>query len=230
MDASWFTPDRQATLSYVGLRRSVGVIAILLPFVLPLGTALLFHERLPAPISGYYYTDIRGVFVGSMWAIGAFLLSYRFGRLDTLVGSIAGISAIGLSLFPTTPDDVQSPTGWVRIAGALHWVFAVVLFAMLAVFCLVLFVRSGPDPTEQKKVRNGIYRACGVVIVISAAGAAAAHAVLEVDAQEQWRPVFWLEAIAVLAFGVSWFVKGETLFRDAPGTTRPRPPSAQAAA
>ena len=27
-------------------------------------------------------------------------------------------------------------------------------------------------------------------------------------------PVFWLEALAVIAFGVSWLVKGETVLRD----------------
>jgi hypothetical protein len=29
------------------------------------------------------------------------------------------------------------------------------------------------------------------------------------------RPVFWLESLALWAFGVSWFIKGETLFKDA---------------
>jgi hypothetical protein len=28
------------------------------------------------------------------------------------------------------------------------------------------------------------------------------------------KPVFWLEAFALWAFGVSWFVKGETLWKD----------------
>jgi hypothetical protein len=27
-------------------------------------------------------------------------------------------------------------------------------------------------------------------------------------------PVFWLESIAVFAFGVSWFVKGEGILED----------------
>jgi len=28
------------------------------------------------------------------------------------------------------------------------------------------------------------------------------------------RPVYWLEAIAIVAFGVSWFVKGESILKD----------------
>jgi hypothetical protein len=29
-----------------------------------------------------------------------------------------------------------------------------------------------------------------------------------------WHPVFWLETIALWSFGFSWFVKGDTLWRD----------------
>ena len=32
------------------------------------------------------------------------------------------------------------------------------------------------------------------------------------------KPVFWLEALALWAFGISWFTKGETIFRDAKDT------------
>lgn len=27
-------------------------------------------------------------------------------------------------------------------------------------------------------------------------------------------PIFWLESLALWAFGLSWFVKGETLWKD----------------
>ena len=29
------------------------------------------------------------------------------------------------------------------------------------------------------------------------------------------KPVFWLEAAALVAFGISWLTKGETIFKDA---------------
>jgi hypothetical protein len=35
--------------------------------------------------------------------------------------------------------------------------------------------------------------------------------------RQQWgraRPVFWLESIALWAFGISWLVKGETILKD----------------
>jgi hypothetical protein len=28
--------------------------------------------------------------------------------------------------------------------------------------------------------------------------------------------VFWLESVALWAFGISWFIKGDTLFTDRP--------------
>ncbi len=31
---------------------------------------------------------------------------------------------------------------------------------------------------------------------------------------EAYDPVFWLEAIAIVAFGISWLIKGETLLKD----------------
>ena len=27
-------------------------------------------------------------------------------------------------------------------------------------------------------------------------------------------PVFWLESLAIIAFGIAWFVKGETILKD----------------
>jgi hypothetical protein len=43
------------------------------------------------------------------------------------------------------------------------------------------------------------------------------YALLEATFVASIKPVFWLESLALWAFGWSWFVKGETLWRDAPG-------------
>ncbi|WP_226363319.1 hypothetical protein [Pseudonocardia sp. ICBG1142] len=39
---------------------------------------------------------------------------------------------------------------------------------------------------------------------------------------ERFHTLFWLEAVAILAFGVAWFVKGDTILRDQP-TEDPAP-------
>ena len=65
-------------ISYLSLRKAVGIIGIALPFVLALGNWQLFHANgIEDSISYYYYTSMRGVLVGSLWAIGIFLMSYR---------------------------------------------------------------------------------------------------------------------------------------------------------
>ena len=52
-------------ISYLSLRKAVGVIGIALPVVLVLGNWQLFHSRaFEDSISYYYYTGMRGVLVG----------------------------------------------------------------------------------------------------------------------------------------------------------------------
>ncbi len=70
-------PQDSLVLSYLTLRKAVGIIGCALPFVLVIGTAVLQGSGIQASISGYYYTDMRNVFVGSLCAIGIFLMSCR---------------------------------------------------------------------------------------------------------------------------------------------------------
>jgi hypothetical protein len=37
---------------------------------------------------------------------------------------------------------------------------------------------------------------------------------LPASAHDTFKPLFWCQTIAVLAFGAAWLVKGETLFRE----------------
>src|SRR5437899_11536622 len=68
-------PQDPVVLSYLGLRRAVGMIGFLLPVVLAIGKIVLESPGLQHSISAYYYTVVRDVFVGSLCAIGVFLAS-----------------------------------------------------------------------------------------------------------------------------------------------------------
>lgn len=224
MDRSWFVPYEGAALSYQALRTTIGSIGIALPLVLPIGATLLSGQALPASTSGYYYTGMRDVFVASMCVIGVFLLAYRFGPADNLLASIAGTAAIGLALAPTTRSGAVTPPE--RVAGDLHLVFATVFFLALAVFCLALFTRDDGHPTLQKRRRNLVYRICGVAILVCLVLGLVVATAFPAAVDSPARPLFWLQSIAVLAFGIAWFVKGEALvLRDAtrPAEVRPRP-------
>lgn len=209
MDRSWFVPYEGAALSYRALRTVIGAIGIALPLVLPVGVLLLSGPTLPTSVSGYYYTGMRDVFVASMCVIGVFLLAYRFGPADNLLASIAGTAAIGLALAPTTRSGSVTPPE--RVGGDLHLVFAVVFFLALAVFCLALFTRDDGRPTPQKRHRNVVYRTCGVAILACLVLGVVVATAFPAAVDSPLRPLFWLQSIAVLAFGIAWLVKGETL-------------------
>lgn len=199
------TRSPQTTLvhSYLYLRRAIGLIGLALPFVLILGKQLVDGGDLAGSLSGYYYTDVRDVFVGAMCAAGVFLLAYYgHDQVDNIASTVAGVGAIGLALFPTTPG--HDVTAWDRTSGILHLVFAAVFFLMLAYFCLRLFPHDG----EQPPGTGVVYRVCGVVILACLVLIAATKAL---DLVPELRPALWLESIAVWAFGVAWLLKGQTL-------------------
>ncbi len=194
--------------SYLFLRRAIGTIGMALPFVLIVGNLFWPPGALLDSVSSYYYSPLRGVFVGSMCAVGVFLLSYRgYGRIDDLAGDIAGTAAIGLALFPTAPS--VGATSTQRIVDDVHMSFAGVFFLSLVFFCLFMFpMTRGAAPTARKRQRNVVYRVSGVLILVAVVliGVVKATAVVPT-----LHPMLWLEAIAIVAFGVAWAVKGETL-------------------
>jgi hypothetical protein len=203
-------PQAPAVLSYLQLRKAVGIIGVTLPVVLALGKTLVQGPGLERSISGYYYTDLGNVFVGSLCAIGVFLISCQgYDRKD----EISGACAIAAGLLPTTPD--ANATSQDKLIGALHLTFAGLLFVTLAYFCLALFtITSYATPTPQKLKRNAFYRFCGWTILACIALIGVVH-VPAVKGQVEWlKPVFYLEAIAVMVFGAAWLIKGETFLKD----------------
>jgi hypothetical protein len=209
------------------LRRGIGIVGMALPFVLTIGNALFVHRfTLLGSISGSYYTHMRDVFVGSLCAIGVFLICYRYERLDDLLSTLAGVLAITVAVFPTTPDRrIVAITSTDTAIGRVHMISAAALFLLLAFFCLFLFTRTDRPPaqvTAKKRTRNRIYYACGGIILACVVLALASN-LLSAPAQDTVKPLFWCETIAVLAFGAAWLVKGETIFKDSqpPATEMP---------
>ncbi len=213
MNSSW-TPGSEGSLalSYLGVRRAIGVIGVSLPFVLLIGAAVLDGVGVQASISDYYYTIMRNVFVGSMCANGVFFLSYRYARVDSAVATLIGLAAIGVALFPTTP---VNPTFTESAIGAVHFVCATVFFVALAWYSYFIFTKTDParPMTAQKRRRNVVYRASGIVIVVCLLLIAVLN-FLPASPIDDLQPVFWLETVASVAFGVSWLIKGETLLKD----------------
>ncbi len=225
------------------LRKGIGYVALALPFALVCGENVR-DRLLPGPrvggrviieasISAYFHTGVRDLFVGSLCAIAVFLLCYKgYQRIDDIAANIAGFSVLLVALFPTfersreasdtgikAPDSVtlfSGPNGAdPGFVGNIHFAAAAVFFIVLAVMSLFLFTRSDqPEPTPQKLWRNRIFRVCGLTILASIALIAVGKLAFS-DAWEQRTSfVFWMETIAVIAFGISWLTKAEVLFGD----------------
>jgi uncharacterized membrane protein len=156
---------------------------------------------------------MRGVLVGGMCVIGAFLLAYHgYDLWDSLFTNAAGIGAIGVALFPTPPSH---PSFRATIVGYFHFAFGTVMFIALIVMALWLFRKTGPGGrTRRKQIRDRVYLICGIVMLVSLALAGIVSLPFA-SGLNSLNPVFWLETAAIVAFGVSWLVKGQAILRDA---------------
>lgn len=209
-------------IHYLTLRKAVGWLGVSLPAAMVLGNFLLQDcTRLQDTISHYYYTATGDLFVGILCGVALFLLSYKgYDMIDHIATSLAGVFAIGIALFPTNDNSADScavfHVPYNQLSNAVHYASAACFFIILACVSLFLFTKSKEQKTKEKKIRNKIYRTCGVVIFITVA-LIALYEFGEAGLSffEKYKPVFWLEWVALFAFGMSWLVKGEIILQDA---------------
>jgi hypothetical protein len=233
-------------LHFRTLRRAIGWIAVLLPGVLVFGENLrdllspstsTGRSFVELSMSAYFHTGMRDVFVGSLCAIAIFLLSYKGPqRIDNVLASVAGLSLLLVAIFPTpepsreasdagapAPDSVTLFSGPAApdpaFVGYVHFASAAVFFVLLAGMSLFLFTKTHEHVpmSREKKQRNLIYRASGITILVCLVAIALAKLLLSDRAEMATRYVFWLEAAAVVAFGISWLTKGEMFRGDRAG-------------
>jgi len=202
------------------LRRTIGILGILFPFVLAIGAWLRGCSGLQHSISYYYHTNMGDVFIGFLCAFSMFLFAYNgHAKADSRAGNLAGALALGVVLFPTTFYEAEincTMPPWFTNQ-IIHLTCAAGFFLTLAYFSIKLFTKTKDDqPTDQKKKRNVLYKTCGY-IMIACLVLIVLYMLWLKNAFPQLQniqPVFWLESIALVAFGVSWLTKGETILKD----------------
>lgn len=217
-------------MSFFAVRQTLGYLGLFLPASL-LVHAALHGGRLEASISDFYYTGMGGVLVGTLVAIGLFLISYQgYAPLpgerlsDRWLARVAGVSALGVALFPVhragypvctvTPD-----TCWVFGAAshpeALHFASAIVFFACMAAFSLFQFTRGDRDAAGRPRwtPRCTLFILCGTIIVAVMVAMVPYFFAGPADKAQMAAShyLFWSESIGVAAFAVSWLAKGRAL-------------------
>ena len=200
--------------SYVFMRRVVGRLAIILPPLLVFGEPLVFDDR-PFPLgslSAYYYSGFREIFVGMLWAIGVFLIIYKWPERtrESRVSTYAGVAVLIVSLFPTGKPGAKVATTPLQDLIGEQWVEAV-HFGFAGVFIFLLSRISRYWARHRPPQRRLLHRACELVIL-----AGLALAILEGATDWPDYGILVAEFAAVWAFAISWLA---TVERD------PRPAS-----
>ncbi len=192
-------------VSYLTLRRALGILGISLPIIL--FTWGVLGERVWLDtISAYYSLRARDALVGCLCTIGCFLFTYHgYDTHDNVAAHAAGACAVLVALVPSTDPGVQQ---------ALHFIFATALFVLLAYISYFRFTRQDDHPTEAKLTRNRVYRRCAVAMMVCV-GLILVFDLTHLTVRLALvRPIFLLETLALWAFGLSWLVKGGALWRD----------------
>jgi hypothetical protein len=208
-------------ISFLTLRRAVGILGLALPFALVLGSMAVDQCGIIQPsISHYYYTNMREIFVGVLCAVSLFLFSYKgHSKLDSWSSNLAGFFCLGVALFPTgkanfpCQHDVVSFITWEH-QNWIHLGCAACFFITLAFISIFLFTKSDQPKASygiQKKKRNHVYVGCGLAMIASLL---IILIYFLADGDESSQVVFTFETTALLAFGTSWLTKGKTLFKD----------------
>ncbi|MEN8156444.1 MAG: hypothetical protein ABFS10_05810 [Bacteroidota bacterium] len=218
-------------ISYYTMRRAIGILGISLPLILLAGSFLFGGcKEVQSSISTYYYTNMRNIFVGFNCAVALFLFAYRgHDWRDNLAGYLGCIVVLAVAFLPCTistagkpclvPVPAQNP-----LVGKLHNLSALLYFIVLIVYSLILFPKTHMDMVtgekmfmgRQKKRRNMVYYICGGIMTTSLLLILAYMWFLGnlYPGLKQLNPVFWLESIVLLSFGITWLTKGQLFFRD----------------
>lgn len=211
------TSDSDMVLSFLTMRRALGILGFVLPVVLLIG-AYVTEQCLRTSISAYYYSPspvLHGVFVGILYAMGFFLIAYKGYQLrpgerisDNTIASIAGVGAICVAIFPTVESTFAAAPPAIecaataldtslrdKIYSGIHFGAAGLFFGAVAVMCWVFFTRTAdrkPPKTWKKRVENLIYRTCAVVIAACIVLIGVEALLIDYEVPNTWWPFYWV--------------------------------------
>lgn len=195
------------TFDYHLLRLAMGVIAMSLPIAVTFMSGVDDLES----ISVSYFSSARDWFVGLLFVVATFLFAYKGHYVyESLISAVGSVAAIGVAVFPTLcePKTAEMCKDVVPIIDPnYHNAFAGLLLLVLTYFCLGPFRQQAAKKPGKAVYRKWIYIICGTIMLFCLAAIFAKF--------KQWIPyartVYYAEAIALFAFGVSWIVAGKQI-------------------
>lgn len=149
------------------LRAMIGWLAMLLPWIV---VALVGY--FPKSISATWYTNACTVFMIILGSASLLLISYRgYKRIDDIILTCSGIAGLGICLFPCSVPDIIGKVGTfvidANISNIIHIICAIIFFALLSYNSIFLFTKGSGEMTKRKKIRNIIYKVCGIGMLAS---------------------------------------------------------------
>jgi len=190
------------------IRNICGFLGMILPWISLLGAYLAYKNgakidwNILSISETYYFTPALSAV---LTAASIVLMTYDgYDLKDNLITTISGVFGICIVLFPCSGVIDEPNVGYfqipVNISNVIHCVSAGIFFILLAINSFFLFTKGEENPTKEKKIRNLIYRICGIGMTGS---------FLLMPLPHFFAQAFIVEAIALTFFGISWLVKGQ---------------------
>jgi hypothetical protein len=178
----------------------IGWLGMLLPWIV-----VLLTNGFPGSISATWYTNACTPFMIILGSASILLICYKgYTKLDDILLTCSGIAGLCICLFPCAGSGISGEIGTflidVRISAKIHNISAIVFFVLLAYNSFFLFTKSSGEMTKNKKIRNVIYRICGVGMVAS---------FLLLLLPSFYIRIWLVETIALFFFGVSFLTKAD---------------------
>lgn len=198
---------RNVTVDTKRMRIMIGILGMLLPWLVALITL-----SFPSSISITYYSLCAvGTFMVVLGSAGILLINYKgYSLIDDVMATIAGIFGLIICGFPMTYIDYPETQVGIfhlpsKISNIFHCIGAFGFFGVLAFMSFFLFTKTNGNMTKQKKIKNIIYRVCGIGMV----GSFLLLLLNCIPGFNCYNLTWIVEAIALFFFGLSWIVKSD---------------------
>ena len=189
--------------TYTNLRWGLVVIAFAFPVLLYIGGRVFDDLPLLDSMSQYYHSDMRNVFVGFLFAIGACLYLYKgFTPLENYLLNFAAIFALGVAIFPTAcREEIVCNT---FTASKPHGISAVLSFLCIALVCWFCASDTLSEMKDKAKARR--YRKWYKIIGVAMAASPIVAVILTFTLSKS-SLIFFVELAAIWVFATYWLVK-----------------------